>query len=70
MQVINELCKKCSGLGHTNQNMIPNDDGMTFKIERDICDECNGVGHIEKYAVFSIEEARVILKHCGLSTES
>lgn len=70
MEIINVLCEKCAGLGYTKQNIIPNDDGMTVTIEKDICDECNGVGHIEKYAVFSVKEAKAILKHCGLSTES
>ena len=69
MEVINVLCGKCSGLGYTKQKIIPNDDGMTVKIEKDICDECNGAGHIE-YAIFSVEEAKAILKYCGLTTES
>jgi hypothetical protein len=34
-----------------------------------VCTQCNGTGYTE-YAVFSIEEAEAILKHCGLSTES
>lgn len=63
------MCKKCAGLGYTNERYIPNDDGITCKTERDTCDECNGVGHTE-YAIFSIEEANAILKHCGLSTEN
>lgn len=70
MEIINVLCEKCAGLGYTNQHIIPSCDGMGVKIEKDICDICNGVGHIEKAAVFSVEEAKAILKHCGLSTES
>ena len=33
------------------------------------CPSCNGKGWVE-YAVFSVEEAKAILKHCGLTTES
>lgn len=69
MERINIMCKKCAGIGYTNQRFIPCDDGMTIREEHDTCDECNGVGHTE-YAIFSIEEAETILKHCGLSTES
>jgi hypothetical protein len=37
--------------------------------EEVVCTQCNGTGYTE-YAVFSIEEAEAILKHCGLTTES
>lgn len=68
MHRVNLMCQKCDGLGYTNEKCIPNNDGISFKIERDTCDECNGAGYTE-YAIFSIEEANAILKHCGLSTE-
>lgn len=69
MERMNIMCKKCAGMGYTNQRFIPSGDGMTMRSEKDICDECNGVGHTE-YAIFSIEEAKAIIKHCGLTTES
>lgn len=69
MERMNIACKKCAGLGYTNEKIIPNDDNMTVQLKRDTCDKCNGVGHTE-YAIFSIEEAEAILKHCGLTTES
>ena len=69
MEQINITCKKCAGLGYINQKFIPNSDDMTFREEHDACDECNGVGYTE-YAMFSIKEAKAILKHCGLTTES
>ncbi len=68
MQRMNVMCKNCAGMGYTNQRFIPNDNGFTFKIKQDTCDECGGTGHTE-YAVFSIEEAEAILKHCGLNKE-
>jgi hypothetical protein len=37
--------------------------------EEVVCQNCNGVGYTE-YPVFSVEEAKAILKYCGLSTES
>lgn len=68
MNRINAMCKRCAGIGYINQRYIPNDDGFTCRVEQDICDECGGVGHTE-YAVFTIEEAEAILKHCGLDKE-
>ena len=41
----------------------------TMKAEKTMCKQCNGNGYTE-HAVFSVEEAEVILKHCGLLTES
>lgn len=69
MERIKMACKKCGGFGYTRQNFIAGDDGITLKMERDTCEACNSKGYTE-YAVFSVEEAEAILKHCGLSTES
>lgn len=69
MERMNAMCKKCAGRGYTDETLIPNCDGMTCTVKRDICDECNGMGYTE-YAVFTIEEAEAILKHCGLSAKS
>ena len=63
------ICDKCGGIGYTNQVFSVDEDGCTVKVQKDICDKCNGLGH-EEYAIFSVEEAKAILKHCGLSTES
>lgn len=40
----------------------------TMQREEIVCESCNGKGYTE-YAVFSIEEAEAILKHCGLNKE-
>lgn len=69
MERMNMTCRKCAGLGHTDQTLIPIDNGTGVKLENKTCDKCNGTGYTE-YAVFSIEEAKAILKHCGLTTES
>jgi DnaJ-class molecular chaperone len=69
MEQIKVACKKCGGFGYTRQAFVAGDDGLTLKMERDICEECNGTGYTE-YAMFTIEEAKAILKHCGLTTES
>lgn len=63
------MCGNCAGCGYVNQRFIPNGDGYTVKIKQDTCKECNGKCHTE-YAVFSIEEAEAILKHCGLNIEN
>ena len=65
MKRMQVTCGNCAGCGYVNQKFIPNNDGKTMRIEEDICNECNGKGYTE-YAVFSIEEAEAILKHCGL----
>lgn len=63
-------CGTCCGVGYfTKWKMVAmNDNISTMEREDAVCDACNGLGYTE-YAVFSIEEADVILKHCGLSTE-
>lgn len=68
MEQIKVACKKCSGFGYTRHEFVAGDDGISLKVERDICEECNGIGYTE-YAMFTIEEAKSILKHCGLTTE-
>ena len=40
-----------------------------MNILQETCGNCGGKGWRE-YAVFTVDEARAILKHCGLSTES
>ena len=69
MKRMKVMCVKCAGIGYIDKNIAPSDDGLTFRTERYICNECNGAGYTE-YAMFSIEEAEVILKHCGLTVEN
>lgn len=38
-----------------------------YKKNEDECCACGGKGYAE-YAVFTIEEAQAILKHCGIIT--
>ena len=71
MERMQRICPYCSGRGvilryiHASE---PNDEGLaTLKPEEITCDECGGQGHTE-YAIFSVEEAEAILKHCGLNT--
>lgn len=68
MIAVKERCVGCSGLGYTNQCFTLDENG-TMQDNRDICKTCNGTGSIERFAVFTIEEAKAILKHCGLTTE-
>ena len=56
------ICRNCGGIGKT---IIKS--GF-MKKEETCCTQCNGKGYTE-YAVFTVEEAEAILKHCGLSTE-
>ena len=66
-------CHTCSGTGRKIYWKVIHEDeqkgtGMAQK-EEVVCDACDGKGWVE-YAVFSVEEAETILKHCGLSTEN
>lgn len=70
MNVMQVSCGSCAGIGrHTNYEVIDlSDDTSTIKSKETVCSVCNGKGYTE-YAIFSIEEAKSILEHCGLSTE-
>lgn len=68
-----ENCWNCSGMGHTTKwKAVVEDESTgtgTMQREDTVCESCGGKGYKE-YAVFSIEEAQVILKHCGLTAKS
>ena len=73
MERMRATCDNCDGSGYAiNWEVISEntETGIgTIQSKEVTCPHCNGHGWIE-YAVFSIEEAEAILKHCGLSTES
>lgn len=60
-------CGNCGGVGHTMIHEIISD--CFAQSKEVVCKNCNGTGWAE-YAVFSIEEAQAILKHCGLDAEN
>lgn len=71
---INQItCGNCGGTGRAINWKVVSEDTKTgigtMQSEKVVCPCCNGKGWTE-YAVFSVEEAKAILKHCGLSTES
>ena len=70
---INQItCGNCGGRGSTIvwETTFANDTTSISTMHSELvkCESCNGHGWVE-YAVFSVEEARAILKHCGLNTE-
>lgn len=66
MKIMRVTCDNCLGFGHLETF---EDTGENTLQRKDVvCKVCNGKGYI-KYAVFSVEEAEAILKHCGLRTE-
>lgn len=71
MNVMQVLCGNCAGTGkQINWKVVEiNDNIGTAKKEEVVCEACNGSGYIEN-VTFTLEEAKAILKHCGLSTES
>ena len=71
MNIMQHVCSSCAGLGYIEQWLEVKNDGPFNYCERKTveCTVCHGKGY-DEYAVFDIEEAKAILKHCGLSTES
>ena len=71
MNIMNIICGNCDGTGKQINWKIVETNGniSTAKKEESVCEACNGRGYIQ-YATFTLEEAKAILKHCGLSTES
>lgn len=69
MKRMQAICGNCGGMGHTTLWRVVEEDPethiCTMDAENVTCEQCGGSGYTE-YAVFSIEEAEVILKHCGL----
>ena len=73
MQTIQTTCGNCGGRGYTIDWFVTlgvyNTDGFhKMQSEQVTCKNCDGKGYTE-YVVFSPEEAKTILKHCGLSIE-
>lgn len=66
MKTIQSPCMNCYGLGQVTMYEIVSDTECQAK--QVTCGSCGGKGYTE-YAVFSVEEAKAILKHCGLSEE-
>ena len=70
-------CGNCYGTGKTQIAVVDDStvhdpiygEVMQAHYEESICTQCNGKGYTE-YVTFTVDEANVILKHCGLSTES
>lgn len=70
---INQItCGNCCGRGYETiweTTSVDETTGVcTMNSEEVKCRGCNGHGYVE-YAVFSVEEAKAILEHCGLNTE-
>lgn len=70
MKTMQMTCGTCSGLGIIKNWIIDNDPDKngfgTAHVEELKCTACDGKGYTE-YAVFEVEEAKQILKACGLS---
>ena len=73
MKIKTMTCDYCRGNGYgTIWEEVSRDieaNTRTVQSKEVTCKECNGKGYIE-YPIFSVEEAKAILKHCSLSTES
>lgn len=71
MNIMKVTCGTCAGRGkHCHWKLVSMDDvSGTMEREEVVCEVCGGKGYTE-YATFTLEEAKAILKHCCLSTES
>lgn len=71
MRTAKFVCDNCGGTGHTMScGSVPKNIPANTILVKPIyvpCKECSGRGYIE-HAVFTLEEANAILKHCGLTT--
>ena len=72
MDINTMTCAYCKGNGYNTiyEQVSENKETGICTVNRKevTCEKCNGTGRID-YPVFSVEEAKAILKHCGLSTE-
>ena len=67
MNTMTVTCGSCAGTGTViRYNLVS--EGLA-QGQEETCSQCNGRGYTE-HAVFTVDESKVILKHCGLSTES
>lgn len=70
MVTTQKTCGNCGGYGYTKHytSLNLNDTRNTMYNKKVECEACGGKGYME-YATFTIEEAKAILKHCGLDKE-
>jgi hypothetical protein len=73
MTKVNQTCGTCGGTGIIHNWIVEKGSGNyawgLAKSEDVKCTACDGKGYTE-YAMFTPEEAKQIMKVCGLSTES
>lgn len=71
MNVMQVTCRSCAGIGKNYNWKVVYMDDVSGEAEKEevVCEACGGKGYAE-YAIFTVDEAKAILKHCGLSTES
>ena len=73
MKIMQETCGNCNGFGeiyYKADKSIDNIDCRTAHAVREKCERCGGKGYTEEYVMLTVEEAQIILKHCGLNTEN
>ena len=71
MRTKQETCGTCCGSGLEREPVYSYiGGGVCWKQERIIgkCKACGGKGYME-YVIFTAEEAKAILKHCGLKVK-
>lgn len=72
MNIINMTCDSCAGTGTITNWVLRENDGTetthtAYRVDEE-CPHCGGKGYTE-YAMFTVEEAKQIMKVCGIQTE-
>ena len=69
MNIIRQMCGNCAGTGEITQYITTTlkHGGIVMPFDKEECYACGGKGYTE-YAMFTMEEAQAILKHCGIIT--
>lgn len=61
MRIKQLSCGSCMGTGKVRNWVMVSDN--EYDVQESVCVLCGGKGY-EEYAIFSVEEAEAILKHC------
>ena len=67
MRTMKVGCDACYGFGSTERTTLQ-EDGRFHSVKTP-CSVCGGKGYFE-YALFEIEEAKELLKRCGMENET
>ena len=69
MKIINNKCENCEGKGKLYEwGRINGRPDLPTKVFTGACEECGGQGYVP-FVLFTLDEAKAILKHCGITIQ-